>query len=172
MGAVLVLLCGPSIGAAQTDTTITRADSSRDSTAIPRFGGIRHTAGILTSGFVGFGLGHLIIGDRPRFKRFALMEAGGLLAFGVGAGLGVGSTCEDVRKCPGIAVAAGLAFGGIYTYIGSRLWELMDVTMRPALWPKAATAAPRDSVPLAPARLSVAPVVLPRDVGLAVSVRW
>ena len=80
----------------------------------------RVTAAVF-SATLGFGLGHKMIGSDAVGSTFRLTQLGGMAAATVGLGLGFG----------GEAVGLPIFWGGVGTYLGSRVWEIIDVIVRP-----------------------------------------
>jgi len=170
---VAAVTCAPATSRAQTAPTPARPDSATPPDSSKHYSVPSRVGAAVTSAHVGFGLGHVILGDYRHAKRFALTQGGGLLAAAVGFGVGLGYGGRDKGDIPPSAyAAAGVGWAGLAVYAGSRVWEFVDVVARPARHNAAVRARTRTPPVPASSRVSVTPTAVDHRVGLAVSLRW
>ncbi len=115
----------------------------------------RRVGATLASTYVGFGVGHRILGYDKQAHVFAKTQL-------IGAGAFFGS----VALLPAIGIdGTPVAYGGAGLFVGSKIVEVIDVIVRPIMQRQPAVA-PSTS------RAVLTPVVLQRHAGLAVRYRF
>jgi len=129
-----------------------------------RISNVRLAGAAVVSVYLGLGIGHAIIGYGKAGLFFLQTQGVGALAFGVGIGMGYAGSNE--------AVGSTLAYSGAAIYVGSRIWEVVDLLSR-AIKHNAKVAGVERALEAArKSRLSVIPVIDQARRGMALSVTF
>ncbi len=159
--ALSLVLASPAAARGQTDSVVAApptADSGRT------IGPGQVLAGAVIGGYVGFGLTHLVIGDRRRagqLLKYELIESG---VAGVGLAMAFSGTSEPL----GLALLAG----GLGALAVTRVWSIVDVFRSSARHDAAVAARRAGTQPSRGAELGLVPLSVGERAGLALVVRF
>jgi hypothetical protein len=133
--------------------------------------GGRRIGAAVVSGYIGLGVGHNIIGYGDVAKPFRYSQLGAVAALLTGTVLGF-SGCDAPSSCTSNEVGEVLFVGGVVVYLGSRVWEFLDVLVRPAVHNARVDRARRNSGISDAASVDLIPVINGDRKGLGLAIRF
>jgi hypothetical protein len=140
--------------------------------AAQHISGTKRVGAAVISGYIGLGIGHNIIGYGKVAEPFRYSQLGGLAAMLAGLALGF-SGCDAPSLCTSNDAGEAMFVVGLVAYLGSRVWEFIDVLVRPFAHNAGVDKARRDSGISEAASVNLVPVINGerRGLGLAIRVR-
>lgn len=136
---------------------------ARDTTYIS---GGRRLGAVVVDAYVGLGSGELILGNSDRARRFLWTQTGSLVVAATGLLM---TGCSDPHPCTNDTIGQTLFFGGAAVYVGSRVWELVDVIAWPVEHNSEVDARKRNPQPSG--AMNVSATVLPARSGAVFALR-
>jgi hypothetical protein len=127
-------------------------------------------AAAAVSGYLGFGVGHYVVGFGEEGEIFRWTQVGSLLTGSVALASGVAG-CWDDEGCGSTSISEVVFYTSAAVFIGSRIWELGDVIIRPTLHNSRIKAAQSAEPGIDPV-YSVTPIIGSKGQGLMLSIRF